>query len=80
MKISSVSGYLQFVQNVEKTTEFYEKLGFTVAEKASDHAKVRLNWFWIEFVQAEKAEETVFAKDLIKDQPAISGGGLYICT
>ncbi len=78
LKPASISGYIQYVTDVAKTTKFYEKLGFMIVDKENDFAKVRINWFTVEFIQKEKAEETIFAKDKEKDNNNIGGDGLYI--
>lgn len=78
MKLVSISGIVYFVKDVATTTDFYEKLGFIVADRQEDFAKVRLNWFWVEFVQIEKAEESVFAKEIAKDGGQIGGNGQYM--
>lgn len=51
-KMASISGIVCYVKNLEKTANFYEKLGFIVTDKTEDHVSIRLNWFWIEFQKA----------------------------
>ncbi len=66
-KMNSVSGLLLYVDTLENTLEFYEKLGFQCERTVEGCAKTRLNWFWIEFVTRSVAENGVF-KDLINGQ------------
>lgn len=53
LKLISVSSLLYYVQDVAKTKPFYETIGFQF-EKKDDRVVTYLNWFSIEFRQAEK--------------------------
>jgi catechol 2,3-dioxygenase-like lactoylglutathione lyase family enzyme len=66
MKMKSVSGLTCSVQDLNRTVEFYEKLGFTFRMKTPEHATAYLNWFWIDFIAAG-------------EQPSRHGGGPSIC-
>lgn len=74
MKIVSVSGIVRPVEDLSKTIEFYEKLGFLFKEKNPDFAKAYVNWFWIEFVDVQKMEATVFKKQVSEDGRLGSSG------
>ncbi|HSX23926.1 MAG TPA: VOC family protein [Candidatus Saccharimonadales bacterium] len=78
IKINSISGLLFLVKDLSKTTEFYEKLGFQFKEKTADHAKAYINWFWIEFVADDKAEEGVFQKLSNIDKTEYRGSGQFV--
>lgn len=67
MKMQSISGILCFVKDLKRTSEFYEKLGFEFKNRTPDYATAYLNWFWIEFVAKDKAEKSVFQKELNLD-------------
>jgi len=49
MKPKSVSALVYKVVDLEKTTEFYEGLGFRVGKNDGQTAVVYVNWFAIEF-------------------------------
>lgn len=49
MKLKSISGVVYYVENLEKTAEFYEKLGFRVGKQEGNELTVYINWFWVEF-------------------------------
>lgn len=51
-KLVSISGIITKVTDLKKTAEFYEGLGFLATKKDDDHLAVRINWFWLEFIQA----------------------------
>ncbi len=56
MKPKAVSGVLSLSDNLPKTAEFYEKLGFIVACNRDDLVTVRLNWFWLDFVPTDNRQ------------------------
>ncbi len=64
MKMKSISGILCFVKDIKKTVEFYETLGFDFKSRNPDYATAYLSWFWIEFVKEDKAEQSVFKKEI----------------
>ncbi len=66
MKPKSVSGLTCFVQNLSRTVEFYEQLGFNFHKVTPEHATAYLNWFWIDFIP-------------VVGQPSRQGGGPSIC-
>jgi catechol 2,3-dioxygenase-like lactoylglutathione lyase family enzyme len=55
MKMSSISGVVCYVKDLDETAAFYEKLGFRLKREA-DKLTAYVNWFWITF-RAEGAEE-----------------------
>lgn len=76
MKLKSVSGVVAYVQDVAKTAEFYESLGFIVTEKTEDKVAVRLNWFWLEFHAAGSEDKPEFQAEA-QAEPKGSGTYLY---
>lgn len=66
MKIKSVSGFTCTVKSLGKTVKFYEALGFETRKKEKDHVTVYSNWFWIDFLAADKEDR------------AKKGSGLFI--
>jgi predicted enzyme related to lactoylglutathione lyase len=56
MKVKSVSGFLCYVQDLSKTIEFYEQLGFDFKIKEETHARAYMNWYSIDFEVAETSE------------------------
>lgn len=57
MKLKSVAGIVCFIKDVHKTAEFYEKLGFVSAKREHSLLRIRLNWFWIEFLVTNERPE-----------------------
>lgn len=55
MKMSSISGVVCYVKDLDETAAFYEKLGFRLKRDA-DRVTAYVNWFWIQFRPAEPAD------------------------
>lgn len=49
MKFKSAAGTVCYVKNLDKTVEFYEKLGFQFKTKDADRATAYVNWWWFDF-------------------------------
>lgn len=49
MKISSISGLVYQVRDLDATVEFYETLGFRVGKRDEGQATCYVNWFWVTF-------------------------------
>ncbi len=58
IKMNSISGVLCFVKDLDRTAEFYEKLGFRPGDRTEESFKVYVNWFWIEFIKAAEHKAT----------------------
>jgi catechol 2,3-dioxygenase-like lactoylglutathione lyase family enzyme len=76
-KIKSISALVLYVKDLEKTQKFYEDLGFRFEERQADYMKAYINWFWVEFVLKDKAEESVFKKIADLDAEP-KGAGLLV--
>ncbi len=63
--------------NLDRTAKFYEDLGFIVTDKTPDYLSIRLNWFWVEFVRQDKAEETVF-QPVLAVESGDNGKGQFV--
>jgi catechol 2,3-dioxygenase-like lactoylglutathione lyase family enzyme len=50
MKISSISGLVYHVTDLDRTVDFYESLGFRVGKREEGEATCYVNWFWVRFV------------------------------
>ncbi|MBI2032558.1 MAG: VOC family protein [Candidatus Levybacteria bacterium] len=75
MKIKSVSGIVCYVKDLNKSAKFYEALGFEIKKKDSDHIAVYSNWFWIDFIPADKENKPEFKKEAKLES---KGAGLYL--
>jgi len=69
IKMNSISGVTYYVQDLAKTTAFYELVGFRPGEQTGEQFTVYVNWFWIRF-RAQAAEH-------VSDGP--QGEGVQVC-
>ncbi len=49
MKISSISGLVYPVRDLDKTAAFYEQLGFRLGKRDDRELTCYVNWFWLTF-------------------------------
>jgi catechol 2,3-dioxygenase-like lactoylglutathione lyase family enzyme len=55
MKPNSISGITCYVEDLSKTAEFYESLGFRRGKEEPDRVTFYVNWFFVTFI-ADDAE------------------------
>lgn len=75
MKIKSIAGLGLYVKDLNKTVEFYTKLGFDFKKSDQYHATGYINWAWIDFISAEFEDKPNFIDEAKLDN---KGGGVYI--
>lgn len=63
MKLKSVAGLTCYVDDTNKTAEFYEKLGFEFKMREANQVTIKLNYFWIDFISAKNETKPGFVKD-----------------
>ena len=66
MKVGSVSGFAVVVDDLDKTAKFYDQLGFRFGRREEGRLVVYVNWFSVEFLTSEKAEQ-MFLKNAIAE-------------
>lgn len=57
MKPKSISGLVYKVVDMDKTLEFYEKLGFRIDKNDGRIATAYINWFFVEFHVANDIDD-----------------------
>ncbi len=71
MKVSSVSGYVLIVDDLDKTAKFYEELGFRFGKREAYRLVVYVNWFSVDFVTVDKTDRPAVQKEAsLKDRGA----------
>ncbi|MCL5970168.1 MAG: VOC family protein [Patescibacteria group bacterium] len=75
MKLKSVSGFVCYVKDLEKTAKFYKDLGFLQSARDENHVSFRLNWFSIDFVDQDKEAKEEFKKEANAQN---KGAGMFI--
>lgn len=56
MKLKSGAGIVCYVQDIAKTVEFYQQLGFEFKVKEPTRATAYINWWWIDFHQIDATD------------------------
>jgi len=74
MKLKSGAGYACYVKDIDKTAEFYEKLGLQIKERTSERLVIYLNWYRIDFFSAKEDLMPEFQKDTNSDN---LGAGVF---
>lgn len=75
MRVNSVSGFVCYVKDLNKTAEFYEKLGFRAGKRSDERITFYVNWFSIDFVAIDKEDKPKFTEDA---RSTNKGMGIYI--
>jgi catechol 2,3-dioxygenase-like lactoylglutathione lyase family enzyme len=75
MKIKAASGYACYVRDLDKTAEFYQKLGLQIKSRSSDRIILYINWYRIDFVQSDTESTSEVQKELAS---AEKGAGLFL--
>jgi catechol 2,3-dioxygenase-like lactoylglutathione lyase family enzyme len=75
MDLKSVSGFTIYVNDSDKSADFYENLGFKVEDRQDGRTLVRLNWFTIDLVDQRKEDKKEFQKEANAEP---RGSGIYI--
>lgn len=76
IKMNSISGIICYVKDLDRTKEFYEKLGFRASEQEGNSFRVYLNWFWIRFIVDDKEVDLEIQKEAQNDH---KGAGAFTC-
>jgi predicted lactoylglutathione lyase len=76
MKLKAASGYACYVKDLNKTAEFYEKLGLQIKTRSSDRLIVYLNWYRIDFVALDKENKPDIQKEANLEN---KGAGIFLC-
>jgi catechol 2,3-dioxygenase-like lactoylglutathione lyase family enzyme len=75
MKVNSISGISCYVEDLGKTGEFYESIGFRKGKEQPGRATYYVNWFFMTFVAQDQEDDAALRKEA--EQPA-KGSGLYV--
>jgi catechol 2,3-dioxygenase-like lactoylglutathione lyase family enzyme len=58
MKPNSISGISCYVEDLSRTAEFYEALGFRRGKEESDRVTFYVNWFFVTFVAQDQEDDS----------------------
>jgi catechol 2,3-dioxygenase-like lactoylglutathione lyase family enzyme len=73
MKVNSISGVTYHVEDLSRTAEFYEALGFRRGKEEPGRVTFYVNWFFVTFIAADQ-------KDRADERSAANGSwtSLYL--
>jgi catechol 2,3-dioxygenase-like lactoylglutathione lyase family enzyme len=74
MKLNSISGINCYVEDVSRTAEFYEALGFRRGKEEPDRLTFYVNWFFVTFINHDHED----AEGWDEAELANKGGGLFL--
>ena len=77
MKVNSISGLTCYVEDLARTAEFYERLGFRRGNEESDRITFYVNWFFVTFIAQDQEDDPKWRKEA-KLKTKASGLFLYI--
>jgi catechol 2,3-dioxygenase-like lactoylglutathione lyase family enzyme len=75
MKPNSISGISCYVEDLSRTAEFYEALGFRRGKEESDRVTFYVNWFFVTFVAKDHEDDAELRKEA---ELPNKGAGLFL--
>jgi catechol 2,3-dioxygenase-like lactoylglutathione lyase family enzyme len=75
MKVNSISGVGCYVEDLGRTAEFYERLGFRKGKEQPGRSTYYVNWFFMTFIAQDQEEDAELRREA--DLPA-KGAGMSV--
>jgi catechol 2,3-dioxygenase-like lactoylglutathione lyase family enzyme len=75
MKVNSISGITCYVEDLARTAEFYEAIGFRRGKEEPDRVTFYVNWFFVTFIAQDREEDADLRKEA---ELATKGAGLLL--
>ncbi|HSX14874.1 MAG TPA: VOC family protein [Candidatus Saccharimonadales bacterium] len=75
MKLKGASGYSYYVSDLDKTADFYTKLGLQIKERTDNRIVIYLNWYRIDLVKAGPEDYAEFRDEADKGD---KGAGVFL--
>ena len=75
LKVNSISGITCYVEDLARTAEFYEGIGFRRGKEEPGRATFYVNWFFMTFIAQDEEADAELRKEA--EQPA-KGSGAYV--
>jgi predicted lactoylglutathione lyase len=57
MKVNSISGINCYVEDLSRTAEFYEAIGFRRGKQEADRLTFYVNWFFVTFINQDQEDD-----------------------
>jgi catechol 2,3-dioxygenase-like lactoylglutathione lyase family enzyme len=75
MKVNSISGITCYVEDLARTAEFYEAIGFRRGKEEPDRVTFYVNWFFVTFIAQDREDDAEWRTEA--ELPA-KGSGLFL--
>jgi catechol 2,3-dioxygenase-like lactoylglutathione lyase family enzyme len=75
MKVNSISGITCYVEDLSRTAEFYEALGFRRGKEEPDRLTFYVNWFFVTFIAQDHEDDAELRKEA---ELPNRGSGLFL--
>jgi catechol 2,3-dioxygenase-like lactoylglutathione lyase family enzyme len=75
MKPNSIAGITCYVEDLSRTAEFYDAIGFRRGKESPDRVTFYVNWFFVTFIARDREEDSELRKEA--ELPA-KGSGLFL--
>ncbi|MQA92281.1 MAG: hypothetical protein GEU90_18980 [Gemmatimonas sp.] len=75
MKVNSISGLTCYVEDLARTGEFYQAIGFRRGKEEPDRVTFYVNWFFVTFIAQDREEDAELRKDA---EASNKGAGLLL--
>jgi catechol 2,3-dioxygenase-like lactoylglutathione lyase family enzyme len=75
MKVDSISGITCYVEDLSKTAEFYEAIGFRRGKEEPGRVTFYVNWFFVTFIAQDREDDAELRKEA--ELPG-KGAGLFL--
>jgi catechol 2,3-dioxygenase-like lactoylglutathione lyase family enzyme len=75
MKVNSISGFTCYVEDLARTAEFYEAIGFRPGKQEPDRVTFYVNWFFVTFLAQDREDDPESRSEA---ELPNKGSGLYI--
>jgi catechol 2,3-dioxygenase-like lactoylglutathione lyase family enzyme len=75
MKVNSISGITCYVEDLSRTAEFYEAIGFRRGKEEPDRVTFYVNWFFVTFIAQDREDDAELRKEA---ELPTKGSGLFV--
>jgi catechol 2,3-dioxygenase-like lactoylglutathione lyase family enzyme len=75
MKVNSISGITCYVEDLARTAEFYEAIGFRRGKEDQARVTFYVNWFFVTFIAQDREDDPDFRKEAKLKR---KGSGLFL--
>jgi catechol 2,3-dioxygenase-like lactoylglutathione lyase family enzyme len=75
MKVNSISGITCYVEDLSRTAEFYEAIGFRRGKDEPGRATFYVNWFFVTFIVQDQEDDPELRTEA---EAPTKGAGLFL--